>query len=113
MKVIRLVDSIVIQLSKGPETISKLHPLYSRINAATTEDEVLDILAIEYDTIYEAYDINGLLAIRILNGSEPVVEYPTVPSTQKVPQLHPDKDILLGKFITYDELLSTYPEYFI
>ena len=110
MKVIRLVDSIVIQLSKGPETISKLHPLYSRINVATTEDEVLDILAIEYDTIYEAYDINGLLAVRILSSSEPTVEYPTVIYQ---PQLYPEKHLLLGRYITYKELLSAYPEYFL
>jgi len=112
MKTINLVDSIVIQTSSGPKTISKLHPLYSRIVNATDEDQLNAILAITYDTIYEAYDQVGHLICKIVDKSGISVKYPASPINQPVPSLD-DTATLLGRFITKEELIQNYPEYFL
>jgi len=112
MKTIDLVDSIVIQTSSGPKTISKLHPLYSRILDATDENQLNAILAITYDTIYEAYDQAGHLICKIVDKSGISVKYPASSNSQPVPSLD-DTATLLGRFITKEELIESYPEYFI
>ena len=114
MKTIHLTDSIVVVTSKGSHTISKLHPLFSRLEQVFDDEAAFyDTLAIEYDTIYQAYDEYDLLIIQIVSTEGTSVSYPTISANQSAPRLDTSKATHLGTFITYEELLDYYPEYFL
>ncbi len=113
---IKLVDSIVLTLSTGPYTLSKYSPIYSRaldILEAGEEQDLQDLLSLEYDTIYEAYDYNGSLLIREITEerTKDILKYYTHSSIQ--PDAIDNHSTLLGRFISMEELLDFYPEYFI
>lgn len=114
MQTIRLVDSIVVTTSRETHTISKLHPLFSRLEQVFDDELAFyDVLSIEYDTIYQAYDQRNLLIVQTISSDGVSTKYPTIPENQGAPALDPSIATHLGTFITYDELIDYYPEYFI
>jgi len=115
MQTIHLTDSLVITTSKKTHTISKVHPLFSRIEETLDdENKFYEVLGIEYTTIYQAYDKSGLLVvIRIADDGTKSVMYPTKLNEPQPDTFNPDKCNHLGTFITYQELIDYYPEYFL
>lgn len=114
MQTIHLVDSIVVTTSRETHTISKLHPLFSRLEQVFDDEAAFyDVLSTEYDTIYQAYNQSDLLVVQIISANGTQVKYPTLFVGQGAPALDPSIATHLGTFITYAELIDYYPEYFL
>jgi len=112
MQVIHLTDSVVVTTSRETCTISKVHPLYSRLEQVFDDESAFyKVLATPYTNIYLAYEQEGLLAIQAVSADKVSVMYPTKPSHAH--SLNTDIATHLGTFITYDELIAYYPEYFL
>lgn len=111
MQKIRLVDSVVIVLPSGPQTIHQHSPIFSRILAAETPEQVEELLALRYDEVWEAYDVYNYLGIVKVTakGTDHVHDY--IPDN--ILRNAVDSYTLLGRFLSKDELLEAYPEYFI
>lgn len=111
MQVIQLTDSVVVTTSRETCTISKVHPLFSRLEQVFDDESAFyKVLATPYTTIYLAYDQEGLLVIKSISADKVSVRFPTEPNHTP---FNIDIATHLGTFITYDELINYYPEYFL
>ena len=96
---IKLIDSLVIQTSKGPYTIHKHSPLYYDMLKCATEEELDKLKDIKYDTTYNFYLKDDNTPVIIEVGPEKIFD-----SSNKT---------LIGCFINKADIYDLYPEYFL